>query len=199
MQRFFDINLFFLDNKSVRVLKSKYKRFMNIVLVGYMGSGKSTIGRKLSEILDFNYLDLDDYIQSKEEMTISEIFETKGEIYFRKIESLYLKEVLEIQHVVLSLGGGTPCYGLNMDMIAKSNHSTSIYLKTSIPTLAKRLENEKSSRPLISHLKTEEQLVEFIGKHLFERSVFYGQSDLVVNTDDKSTLGVVEEIIMTLF
>ena len=77
-----------------------------------MGSGKSVIGRKLSEVLKYNYLDLDDYIQLEEGKTITEIFKEKGEIYFRKIESKYLSEVIADKfNTVISLGGGTRCYG----------------------------------------------------------------------------------------
>ena len=172
---------------------------MNIILIGYMGSGKSTIGKKLSQILDFEYVDLDNYIEEKEKNTISGIFKTKGEIYFRKIEKKYLEEVLILPNSVISLGGGIPCYGDNMKLITEAEDSKSVYLKASIPQLVMRLKDEKNKRPLISHLKNEEQLVEFIGKHLFERSVFYNQSNVTLSVDNKSVNSIVEEVILQLF
>ena len=172
---------------------------MNIVLIGYMGSGKSTIGKNLSKIINFDFIDLDDYIQKKENLTISQIFETEGEIYFRKKEHLYLNELLQRDNIILSLGGGTPTYGSNMSAILNTPHAQSIYLKSSIPTLVARLRYGKSSRPLIAHLNTDEELTEFIGKHLFERSYYYNQSQQVIVTDGKSIKTITEEIVARLF
>lgn len=171
---------------------------MNIILIGYMGSGKSTIGKKLSEILNLELIDLDDYIQKMENLTISQIFATKGEIYFRKKEHFYLNELLKRDDLILSLGGGTPCYGDNMSVILNAAHAHSIYLKSSIPNLVQRLSAEKLKRPLIAHLKTDEELTEFIGKHLFERSFFYNQSHQTIVTDGKSIATIVEEIVAGL-
>lgn len=199
MQCFFDINLFFLKDNSSSYLKSIYKRFMTIVLIGYMGSGKSTIGQYLSKIMGFEYLDLDGYIQDNEGATISEIFKAKGEIYFRNMESIYLKNVLNFEDTVISLGGGTPCYGDNMKAILNNRNVQSIYLKASIPILIERLINEKNDRPLISHLDTKDKLTEFIGKHLFERSFFYNKADKVLSVDNKSVQTIVEEIVLNLF
>lgn len=165
-----------------------------------MGSGKSAVGKKLAEILGYGYIDLDDYIQQKEGKTISEIFKSKGEIYFRKIESKCLSEVIVANNnSVISLGGGTPCYGHNMDLIKKTKNVSSVYLKASIPSLSERLFKEKHNRPLISHIENKELLNEFIGKHLFERSSYYSQSDITINTDHKSVDEVVESIVLKLF
>lgn len=172
---------------------------MNVILIGYMGSGKSSVGRKLSEVLQYDYLDLDDYIQQQEGKTITEIFKNRGEIYFRKVESKYLKELISSKdNTIISLGGGTPCYGNNMEAIRSSNNTLSIYLKTSIAILSDRLILEKEKRPLISHLKDKDELIEFIGKHLFERSAYYSQSDIIINTDQKSLDEVVEMIVARL-
>lgn len=174
------------------------RRFMIIILIGYMGSGKSTIGRKLSKILNFELIDLDDYIEKKEQLTIPQIFEAKGEIYFRKKEHTYLKELLGLTNVILSLGGGTPCYGGNMDAILSAAEVHSIYLKSSITNLVERLRLEKSQRPLIAHLQTDEDLTEFIGKHLFERSFYYSQSHQTILTDGKTIEAITEEIVASL-
>ena len=164
-----------------------------------MGSGKSSVGKKLSKVLQYDYLDLDDYIQHHEGKSITEIFKTKGEIYFRKAESNYLEEIISIKvNTIISLGGGTPCYGKNMEVIKNSKNAKSIYLKTSISNLSDRLFLEKDMRPLISHLKNKEELKEFIGKHLFERSSYYNQSDIIINTDEKSLDEVVQSIVTEL-
>lgn len=199
MQRFFDINLFFFGNKLLRHLKSIYKLFMTIILVGYMGSGKSTIGQKLSKVLKFDYIDLDAYIQNQEDKSIPELFKTQGEIYFRKIESRYLQVVLTAEHSVISLGGGTPCYGNNMNVIKESTSVKSIYLKASIPSLVERLFGERAGRPLISHLENKSELTEFIGKHLFERSFYYNQADVTITTDGKSIDETIANIVMELY
>ena len=158
---------------------------MNIILIGYMGSGKSYIGRKLARELNYGYLDLDDYLEQKEKKTISEIFSDHGEIYFRKKESAYIKELLDgNKNYVISLGGGTPCFAGNMEAIKNADHTKSIYLKTGIKTLLDRLYEEKEHRPLIAHLKEKDDLEDFIRKHLFERSFYYNQADIIINTDD---------------
>ena len=168
--------------------------------MGYMGSGKSTIGLQLANILGFTFVDLDTYIEAKEASSIPELFKSKGEIYFRKKETSYLKELLNTnESSVIALGGGTPCYGTNLQLILETDDAKSVYLKLSIPSLVKRLELEKSKRPLISHLKTQEELTEFIGKHLFERSSYYSQANEIVNVDEKSVDDIVESIILKLF
>lgn len=165
-----------------------------------MASGKSTIGRILAKNLNYSFVDLDDFIEEREKMSVSDIFKSKGEIHFRKKESQYLNELLEIsEKVVLSLGGGTPCYHNNMDVILKANNVKSIYLKASIKTLIKRLKNEKNKRPLVSHLETEEALAEFIGKHLFERRQFYNLANVLISTDDKTEKKIVEDMLLALF
>ncbi|WP_179334684.1 shikimate kinase [Winogradskyella costae] len=169
---------------------------MIIVLIGYMGSGKSTIGKELATALEYNFLDLDDYISDKEKRSVSEIFESKGEIYFRKKETEYLNEVLNSsENSVLALGGGTPCYGKNMDLIINNANVTSFYLKLSIPLLSKRLFTEREQRPLISHLNSETELLEFIGKHLFERNQYYSRSHITLNTDHKTKQDILEELV----
>jgi len=173
---------------------------MKVFLVGYMASGKTTIGKALAKKMNFEFIDLDHYIEIKETMSIPEIFKLKGEIYFRKIEALYLNELIEIdKKAVISLGGGKPCYGNNMETILNSEDAISIYLKASLKELVKRLHIDKHNRPLISHLTNEESLLEFIGKHLFERSNFYSQSTKTINVDNKSTDAIVEDIILSLF
>ena len=166
---------------------------MKIVLLGYMASGKSTIGREISKKLDMKFIDLDDYISKREKRSISEIFKVEGEIYFRKIESSYLGEILNSKDsFILSLGGGTPCYSNNMELILNSEAS-SIYIKVDIKTLASRLIAEKNKRPLVADLE-DDKLIEFVAKHLFERRFFYEQASITINTEDKSAEEITTEI-----
>ena len=171
---------------------------MKIVLLGYMASGKSTIGREISKKLDMKFIDLDDYISKREKRSISDIFKVKGEIYFRRIESLYLSEILNSKdNFILSLGGGTPCYSNNMDLIMNSE-AVSIYIKAGIKTLVSRLTAEKNKRPLVAELE-DDKLVEFVAKHLFERGFFYEQASMTVNTEDKSAEEITTEIRILLY
>ncbi|NNC51131.1 MAG: shikimate kinase [Flaviramulus sp.] len=173
---------------------------MILVLIGYMASGKSTIGNKLAKKLNYKFIDLDDYIKKKENLSVADIFKSKGEIYFRKQESHYLNELLQTKgNMILSVGGGTPCYSNNMELILQSRFVRSIYLKASISTLVKNLTKNKNERPLIAHLKTDESLTEFIGKHLFERISYYSQAEIQIITDAKSKKEIVEEIVLNLF
>ncbi|WP_108866918.1 shikimate kinase [Aquimarina aquimarini] len=173
---------------------------MNVVLLGYMGSGKSLIGKELSEKIKFEYLDLDDYIENQEKKSISEIFEDQGEIYFRKKESLYLKEVLKTyDDAVISLGGGTPCFAGNIDIVTQKEGVKSVYLQTSLDELTKRLFEERYKRPLIAHTTTLDELKDFIRKHLFERSFYYNKADCKVNTDHKEANQINDEVIALLF
>lgn len=155
---------------------------MKIVLLGYMGSGKSTVGRQLALKRHISFTDLDDYIEAQLEMSISDIFNAHGEIFFRKKETEFLEEILsQEEDTVLALGGGTPCYGANMDLVLQ--HTSNVfYLRLSIAKLAQRLTSEKDHRPLIRHLPDIE-LPEFIGKHLFERTPFYNRATHILDAD----------------
>ncbi|MFD2542084.1 shikimate kinase [Lacinutrix gracilariae] len=172
---------------------------MKIILIGYMASGKSYLGQKLAKILDFEFLDLDDFIEKEEKATIKEIFLSKGEIYFRKIEHLYLKKAIATNsNTVISLGGGTPCYGNNMSLLLNKPNIKTVYLQVSIPNLVERVLNETAKRPIIAHLKTKEELTEFVGKHLFERIPFYSKAACTVNANKKEN-EVIESVLMQLF
>jgi shikimate kinase len=172
---------------------------MTLILVGYMGSGKSSVGSKLSKILNYDFIDLDSYIEKQVGLKVEEIFKRKGEIFFRKQEHLCLKEVADKANTVVALGGGTPCYGSNLEIIKQGSYSKLIYLKASISNLSDRLFQEKSSRPMISHLETKDELIEFVGKHLFERAPIYEQADVTIKTDALSVDKVVEAILLTLY
>lgn len=170
---------------------------MKIVLLGYMGSGKTSVGKRLAAQLGIQFLDLDDCIEKAEQIDIPEIFATKGELYFRKKEYEYLVEILnQKDDFVLSTGGGTPCYGNNLEAILKTTDYV-FYLKVSIAELVKRLSKEKSERPLIKNIPNEE-LSEFIGKHLFERSYFYNQAHYKVDCTNKDVDSISNEIVESI-
>ena len=165
---------------------------MQIILLGYMGSGKSSVGKKLAKKLNVDFIDLDSYIEEREGCSIAALFAEKGEIYFRKVEHQALEELVKSKtKYVLAVGGGTPCYANNIELINKVDQS--VYLKTSIAELYKRLVKNKQKRPLIKDI-ADDKLQEFIAKHLFERSGFYEQAKLTVLTDGKKLAAIADQI-----
>lgn len=165
-----------------------------IVLLGYMGCGKSTIAQNLSKITNIPFLDLDKIIEERAKMSINEIFEKHGEIYFRKLEHQIFVELLQsAENHIIGLGGGTPCYANNHELL-KGDDVVSIYLKASIDTLYNRLVYNKSKRPLIANMN-EEEMKEFIAKHLFDRSFYYNHAQHKVSVDDKSVEETVQDIL----
>lgn len=168
-----------------------------IVLIGYMGCGKSTIACKLAEKLKITSFDLDELIENEVKLSIVEIFSKKGEIYFRKIEhEIFKKSISNDEDFVISTGGGTPCYS-NNHLLLNSEKVVSIYLRASIETLFNRLSDEKTLRPVIAD-KPQNELKEFIAQHLFERSYFYNQATYIVTVDSKSPDEIVKEIMSLL-
>ena len=158
-----------------------------------MGSGKSTIAVFLAQKLQIPFKDLDQIIENETQMTIKTIFESKGEIYFRKLEHNMLKQLMASQEsFVLSLGGGTPCYANNYEFL-KGDGIVSFYLKVAIETLAKRLNDEKFTRPIIAN-QDAQGLKDFIAQHLFERSYYYQQAMHTIDANDKSP----EEIVVAI-
>ncbi|MFA5298195.1 MAG: shikimate kinase [Lutibacter sp.] len=167
---------------------------MKIVLLGYMASGKSAVGKILAEKLDIQFVDLDSFIEEHEQLSITAIFSIKGEIYFRKKEEEYLLKLLNLnKKLIISLGGGTPCYGNNMEFI--ENKTTSFYLKASIDTIFERIKNETFQRPLVASIGIE-NLKEYIAKHLFERNPFYERADHTILANQKSVNQIVDEILL---
>lgn len=162
-----------------------------------MGSGKSHISKILSDKLNFKLIDLDKEISKRNKMTIPEIFDKKGEIYFRKLERETLEEILASEkNTILSLGGGTPVYYNNMEII--NHNSKSVFLRASVSTLTERLSKQKEKRPLIANI-TDENLAEFIAKHLFERNDFYNKAQISIITDNRTPKDIVNEITEKLY
>lgn len=161
---------------------SKLKR---IFLTGFMTSGKSTIGPILANVLGWDFYDLDKVIEQLEEKTVVEIFDDKGEDYFRKLESETLSRLANQEKVVISLGGGTINNNNNIDLI--KNSGILVYLKVSPDVLYKRLRN-KIDRPLFKDLvldeKSEDEFIERIKEILNSREKYYNQALLIINTDE---------------
>lgn len=149
-----------------------------IILLGYMGAGKTTAGKALAKDLGLQFYDLDWYIESRMHKTVPQIFEERGEDGFRKIERNMLHEVAEFENVVISCGGGTPCF---FDNIGYMNaQGVTVYLKATPEVLYEHLKMGKTVRPLLLN-KTPEQVQTFIKEQLSEREAFYMKARHVID------------------
>lgn len=150
-----------------------------IILVGFMGSGKSTIGKKLANALGYAFYDLDQIVAERIGMSIPEYFEKFGEPAFREQEKNALETLSQFEKVVLATGGGTPCFFDNMELL--NNAGTTVYLKLHPKTLQKRLNQKNvSKRPVLQGLGGEE-LLRFIQIKLREREVYYNKAKIIVD------------------
>lgn len=166
-----------------------------IYIVGFMGSGKTTIGKKLAALLGWTFTDLDKRIEQKTGMTIPDIFSKLGEPHFRMIESEALMESSSIKGVVISTGGGAPCHYGNMDFMLANG--LTVYLKLTPAQLRSRLTGSGTERPLIKGLEQEE-LLTFIETKLSERESYYSRSEMVIDgfdPDVKELAGMVRNCI----
>lgn len=144
---------------------------MKVFLIGYMASGKSTLGKALAEALSLPFLDLDVEIERTTGTSISEVIDSKGELHFRKVEHVVLKDSLaKFEKGVFALGGGTPVFYNHMELL--NNEGETIFLDVPVGELAKRLEGD-IDRPLIQN---KEDVAEFVAKHMFERRPYYSQA-----------------------
>ncbi len=164
-----------------------------IYLIGFMGSGKTTIGKLLAEKLDLGFIDLDFFIEKRYLKSISDIFKEKGEKTFREIEKKCLEEISAFENVVIATGGGTPCQFNNIKTM--NNTGTTFYLYFNEKSLAERLElTNKKTRPLIT-LFSKEELLEYIKKTLSEREIFYNQANYKVQGTDKELIKQIIELV----
>ena len=150
---------------------------MTIFLVGYMGCGKSTLGKKLAHNLKHDFIDLDSYIEEQEGRTIKEIFADDGEDYFRKLERVYLHRVIDTENVVISVGGGSPCFFDNMEQM--NEYGMMVYINMHPKALIPRLQLSEAFRPLIAGMEGE-VLLDYVYKTLREREGFYHKAQKVV-------------------
>ncbi len=151
-----------------------------IILVGYMGSGKTTVGKALSKETGMMFYDLDWYIESRMHKTVPQIFAERGEKEFRVIEHNMLHEVAEFEDVIISCGGGTPCFYDNMDYL--NQQGDVVYLKANPDTLYKHLLMAKVERPLLKD-KSPEELINYITGHLKEREPYYSKARYTLDVD----------------
>lgn len=147
-------------------------------MIGFMGCGKTTLGRKLAARLGYEFLDLDHILEARVGMSITEYFSDFGEGAFRQLESEVLKQTAYPEHAVVSTGGGLPCFFDNIEWM--NAHGTTIYIKLSPKTLADRLEHEKHKRPVLNG-RSETELVAFIEEKLTERDVFYTRAAIIAD------------------
>ena len=156
-----------------------------------MGSGKSSVGKLLSEKLKIDFIDFDKLIEDKTGKTIIELFETEGEDKFRLLEHAFLNNLPPRKNVVIALGGGTPCFHNNIDLINKTG--ISVYLEMNADALAKRLSKEKRKRPLL-HNMNEQELKLFIEKNLEKRFVFYRKAKYAIQIENHSAEEIANKI-----
>ncbi len=155
---------------------------MRIYLVGITGSGKSTLGKKLATSLKYSFLDLDDYLIKQEGKTIEAIFEQHGEEYFRKAENAAIK-LIDADNVVISTGGGAPCFYDSMDIMLKKGNVVWINPEAAVVTERLWKAQNTSNRPLLKN-KTKEEVFEFINNKIRERQPFYSKSKIIITHND---------------
>ena len=153
---------------------------IRIIIIGYMGAGKTTVGRALSRELGIPFYDLDWYIESRMRKTVKQLFDERGEEGFRRIERNMLHEVAEFENVIVSCGGGTPCFFDNMEYMNQQGQT--VYLQASPEVLYGHLLMGKSVRPLLLG-KTREELLVFIKEQLKQREPYSPQARHILNVD----------------
>lgn len=163
---------------------------MRIFLVGFMCSGKTTLGRALAKRLDLPFIDLDDAVEARAGMRISEIFATQGEDAFRRLELETLRQVCAGEHAVIACGGGTPCRAEAWEAM-RACEGTSVWLRPGLPRLVRRLLDGRAHRPLIANIDTPEEMTAFAQGLMDKRDAYYANADIEF---DSSLLETPEEI-----
>lgn len=153
---------------------------MTLFIIGYMASGKTTFGRALARKTGLRHIDLDFYIEQRFHSTVREIFANKGESEFRRIESAMLREVGEISDVVISCGGGTPCFGDNMDYM--KSRGLTVCLQASDDVIADRIIKAGNKRPLMAG-KSKDEILMTLRQHMQVRKPFYDKASVIISGD----------------
>lgn len=154
---------------------------MTFFLTGFMGSGKTHWGKRWAQAHHFTFIDLDEAIENEEGKLIADIFEQKGEKYFRKIEAAVLRSYAKLTNTIIACGGGTPCFHNNMEWM--NEHGITIYLKTTPPEILKRVLLEQDKRPLLKEMNPAELLF-FIEQKLKERAPFYDAAKQILLSEN---------------
>lgn len=161
-----------------------------IFLIGYMGCGKSTLGRALQAATGLEFIDLDRYIENRFHATVSDIFAQRGEDGFRRAEAAMLDEVSRFSDVVIACGGGTPCFFNNMDLM--NERGLTVWLTTPVERLFERLQRNRSKRPVLAD-KSDEELLAFIIEALEQRHPYYSRAQeqfCATLLEDKSQISI---------
>ncbi len=164
----------------------------HVILIGFMGSGKSTIGKRLAEALNVSFIDSDSSIEKEQGMSVSEIFEQKGEDYFREKEREFIAGLDQLEPAVISVGGGMPCFFDNMEQLRSKGKV--FYLNVSVMTLVKRVMSEKATRPLLANL-SDQEVSAFVFDKLIERTAFYRKAHHIIPNETADTDATVGEIL----
>lgn len=181
-----------LENKEIPKISASGGIAGRIFLIGFMGSGKSHWGKELSAKLQIPFFDLDQKIEEKEEKSINEVFEMKGEEYFRLLEKEVLHMLVESHDAfVMACGGGTPCFYNNIDYM--NQKGTTIWINCSTSCLVDRLKDEKEKRPLIKDLD-EEQLHIYVMKKVGDRRIFYQQAKIILTEEEVSVESIIDRV-----
>lgn len=162
-----------------------------VYIIGFMGSGKTTAGRKLASVLEWSFADLDETIEKEQGKSIEKIFSESGEDYFRGLEYKALRDLGSARNIVISTGGGAPCYHGNIDFMKKTG--IVIYLKMTVGEIIRRLKGQQDSRPLVKGLEGE-KLIGYIEKKLLEREPYYNQAIITENGSDPDIARLAEKI-----
>jgi len=165
---------------------------MKIFLIGYMASGKSVVGEQLAQLLNYRFVDTDQWIEARSCKTIPQIFTEDGEASFRAKEKECLEFLMDQENLVVATGGGTPSFHQAMELMNELGET--VYLKANLQTLSARLWDEKSDRPKLNQCQSREQLMDFISEHMSQRKMVYEQCKHIVSVDDQSIEQIAKKI-----
>lgn len=168
---------------------------VRIFLTGYMGAGKTTLGKAFARKLDMPFVDLDWYIEERLHKTVGELFTERGEAGFRELEKNMLHEVAEFENVIISTGGGAPCFFDNMEFMNRVGKTVFLYVHPDV--LFRRLRMAKQQRPILQG-KEDEELKAFIIQTLEKRAPFYTQAQYVFNADELEDRWQIDESVERL-
>lgn len=164
----------------------------HVILVGFMGAGKSTVGKLLAETIGVPFIDSDEWIAAKEQATVSDVFASKGEAYFRQLEKAFLDQLAHEQPAIVAVGGGLPCFSDNIMVLNSLGYV--IYINTSLQTLTQRLKNDRINRPMLNALKDDE-LFRYAEDLIAKRKVFYKMAQMIIPNESNKPMDVVEKIL----
>ena len=159
-----------------------------VIFIGFMGCGKTTLGKKVAKQLNVPFIDADSELERLNQLSVGELFDKFGESSFREMEVDFLMSLENQGDFVLATGGGMPCFDRNMDLL--NQLGTTYYLDRSAKELANRLKNAKTQRPLLKGL-ADDDLLEFIELKLAQRDEYYKQSQVILNRDDQTAADII--------